>query len=562
MKGIRDTSTRHYRELIGNGSIYEVPKFQRDYSWNEEQWDDLWLDIFQLIEHKEQEHYMGYLVLQTDDTRHYYIVDGQQRFTTLSLLVLAVLQRLKELVETDIDAINNQLRIDTLRSTYIGSLDPVTLVPINKLLLNRNNNTYYRDYLVPLSDLRFGSKNTSQRKMRDCFLFFHKKIKAYYKTGEELSSFLNFFTDKLFFTVIMVTNDINAATVFETLNARGVQLSSADLLKNYLFSVVDRERPDTNDLNIMEEMWHVIIGTLGKKRIEDFLHYYWNSTHKTVRKNQLYKTIKKGIHTTKQVFDLLKALKENAELYVAIQEAEHELWSDQLYAEAKENILLLTLFGIKQANSLLMAGFINLTAPKFIKLLRIVTVLSFRYNVISSQNPNEQEEVYNRIALHINQNKDFEIRAFQTIYNATFIDSFTQKTFHKTAKNHQIVSYILSKIEAYRFGNHIDRREATIEHILPQNPADNQWEQFTNQQVDNFVYRLGNLTLLEKKYNKEVGNVDYDTKQPYFEKSNYLLTKEIAELYEEWNPKAIADRQKALAKAAKSIWQIQELENF
>ncbi len=103
MKGIRDTSSITFRQLMGNGLRYEVPKFQRDYSWEEEQWDDLWFDIDALIKNEEYEHYMGYLVLQSSDNKNFIIIDGQQRITTLSILVLAVLKCLTELAEKDIE---------------------------------------------------------------------------------------------------------------------------------------------------------------------------------------------------------------------------------------------------------------------------------------------------------------------------------------------------------------------------------------------------------------------------------------------------------------------------
>lgn len=64
MKGIQNTTTSHFGSLIGNGRKYIVPKFQRDYSWDVEQWDDLWQDIERMIDDK-TDHYMGYLVLQT-----------------------------------------------------------------------------------------------------------------------------------------------------------------------------------------------------------------------------------------------------------------------------------------------------------------------------------------------------------------------------------------------------------------------------------------------------------------------------------------------------------------
>ncbi|WP_081469326.1 DUF262 domain-containing protein [Runella slithyformis] len=97
MKGIQGTSNKTYRQLMGNGLRYEIPKFQRDYTWETEQWDDLWKDIKLLLSDEESEHYMGYLVLQTSNNKNFHIIDGQQRLTTLSILILSTLKCLEEL---------------------------------------------------------------------------------------------------------------------------------------------------------------------------------------------------------------------------------------------------------------------------------------------------------------------------------------------------------------------------------------------------------------------------------------------------------------------------------
>lgn len=103
MKGIQGTSNKTYRQLLGNGIRHEIPKFQRDYSWKAQQWDDLWQDIQALYKDEENEYYMGYLVLQTHNNKEFQIIDGQQRLTTMSLFILAILKALNGLIKADID---------------------------------------------------------------------------------------------------------------------------------------------------------------------------------------------------------------------------------------------------------------------------------------------------------------------------------------------------------------------------------------------------------------------------------------------------------------------------
>ena len=89
------TENNTYRKLIGNGLTYSIPRFQRDYSWTDVEWEDLWTDILGTIqEGGESAHYMGYLVLQSQDEKSFDVIDGQQRLTTLTLIVLAALKNL------------------------------------------------------------------------------------------------------------------------------------------------------------------------------------------------------------------------------------------------------------------------------------------------------------------------------------------------------------------------------------------------------------------------------------------------------------------------------------
>ena len=318
MKGIIDTSSMTYRQIMGNGIKYEIPKFQRDYTWETEHWDDLWQDILQLLSDEETEHYMGYLVLQTTDNKNYQIIDGQQRLTTMSIIILAVLKCLDDLVENEVENESNQKRKDTLHNSYIGTIDPVTLITNNKLKLNRNSDDYYRNYIVLLKDLPIRNPNASQKHMRECFNWYYDRIKKKFKTGLDLAAFIDGIVDKLFFTVIKVSDQLNAFKVFETLNARGVQLSSSDLLKNYLFSIVDETNPHENEIEELEKLWSGIIGKLGTLKFEDYLRYFWNSSHKTVSKKNLFKTIKNEIKSKEQTFALLRDLLDTVDLYIAI----------------------------------------------------------------------------------------------------------------------------------------------------------------------------------------------------------------------------------------------------
>jgi uncharacterized protein with ParB-like and HNH nuclease domain len=560
MKGIQNTSSKTYRQLMGNGLRYEIPKFQRDYTWDTENWDDLWQDIKALLNNEDNEHYLGYLVLQTLNNKEYQIIDGQQRLTTLSLIILAVLKNLSELATNGIDSENNLKRKENLRNSYIGYVDPVTLISNNKLKLNRNSDDYYKQHLVLLKDLPLRNTNTSEKHMRECFRWFYDRIKKDFKTGESLAAFIDNIVDKLFFTVIEVSDQINAFKVFETLNERGVQLSSSDLLKNYLFSVVDETKPHISEIEEIENIWSNIVGKLGEQKFEDYLRYFWNSEKKSVGKKNLFKTIKQSIKNKEEVFKLIRNLDDTSDMYLAIQNPEDSYWRDK--PEIKKSLKALKLFQIRQTYSLFLSALKSLDNEDLKKLIKACTVISFRYNIIGGLNPNAQEEVYNNVALKILSYKTFDFKDFQSIYvsDSSFENDFSSKEFRNTSRNHKIIKYILSKIELYKYRNEIDSESDTftIEHILPES-ADESWGEFSFEEINRSVYRIGNLTLLETKLNREAQQKTYTEKIKFFEQSNCELTKSLTEKYLTWNEDKLVSRQKELAKAAKGIWKIQEL---
>ena len=560
MKGIQDTSNKTYRQLMGNGIRYEIPKFQRDYTWESEQWDDLWQDIKMLQTEEESEHYMGYLVLQTSDNKNFFIIDGQQRLTTLSMLILTVLKCLDDLVGNNVDSVDNIKRKENLQNSYIGYVNPVTLIANNKLKLNRNSDDYYKQYLVLLRELPLRNTNASEKHMRECFIWYYDKVKKEFKTGEALAAFVDSTVDKLFFTVIEVTDQINAFKVFETLNARGVQLSSSDLLKNHLFSVVDETKPHISEIEELENIWSRIVGKLGEQKFEDYLRYYWNSYNRTVGKKHLFKVIKSDITTKEAVFELVRNLQDTADLYLAIQDPDDEFWKSS--PEIRESLRELRLFQIKQTNSLLLSAYKNLDLSFFGKLAKACAIISFRYNIIGGLNPNAQEDVYNSMALKLHSWKKLDLSDFQSIYvsDSSFENYFPIKSFKNTSRNHKIVKYILSKIERYKLSNEIsyDSDLFTVGHILPES-ADESWGEFSHEELNRSLYRLGNLCLLEQKCNREASSMKFVDKSNLYQKSNSKLTNEIAENYHTWSEAKVSDRQRELAKDAKSIWKLQQL---
>lgn len=562
-----NTANQTMRQLLGNGLSYRVPRFQRDYSWTQDEWDDLWADIQETLRPGgEPAHYMGYLVLQTNDNKTFDVIDGQQRLTTLSVLVLAVLRGLQDLVDTGTGADDNRRRIEQLRNSYIGYLDPVTLIPQSKLTLNRNNDDYYRDYLVPLQRLPQRGLRASEHLLRRSFEWFTKQVRESYGSAREGAAFAKFIddlADKLFFTVITVTDELNAFKVFETLNARGVRLSPTDLLKNYLFSVVHRESAHPQEIEVLEHRWETMIGRLGGESFPDFLRAHWNSRRRFVREAELFKTIRAGTPTKAEVFSLLREMEQDIDVYAALTNPEDTLWSEPERRHVRE----LRMFSVRQPWPLLLAARRSFDTVGFTELLRTCSVISFRYNVIGGLATNEQERVYNTVAQRIATgdlaNVNDSIRALAPIYVADhpFRSAFADKILRTTlARNKHVARYILFSIERHLSGQEYDIESPryTLEHILPENPDEN-WPQFSEEQAADSVYRLGNLTVLEQGTNRDAGNSAFDVKLVAYASSGFELTKRIPRDNDRWSPERVAARQQWMAAQATGIWRVAQM---
>lgn len=552
MKGIQNTTTSNFSSIIGSSKRFQVPKFQRDYSWNKEQWDDLWQDVETMLKEND-EHYMGYLVLQTDDDKHFLIIDGQQRFTTITIMILAAIKCIKTLIENGVDVDNNRQRIENLLLTYIGKKDPVTLVYDNILVLNRNNDGYFRDYIVKLDDLRVRNLKSSEKLLKDCFCFYENKLKGAFKSGESYAQFIQSLVDNLYFTEIVVNDEMNAFRVFETLNARGVQLSSSDLLKNYLFSLVDKNSAHPSRIEILEEKWAQLTDNIRSEKLPEFLRYYWNVGHKTIRANALFKTIRSSITTEVEVFALIDDLYRYSDVYMALMDENDELWQDQ---DIRKYVGLLKVFRLKQPFSALMAAKLNLPDADFKKLFKSIIKICFRYNVICDRNPNDQDGPFNSLAMSIvaSRSVDYKILAPIMVDDSTFENSFADKTFPYNTRNNKVVRYILAKIEkccgSTQDVNYTDE-DASIEHILPQN-ADENWN-IDEEKQKLMATRIGNICLLEKRLNTNLQNSSFQEKKKVYAQSSYLDAKSIAEK-EDWTEDEIVNRQRKMAHLAVSIW--------
>lgn len=558
---IMGTSTPSLNEILGNSKIYRVPLYQRDYSWEKENWEDLWDDIV-ITENSKYPHYMGAIVLQTTDDKEYTVIDGQQRLATLSIIAITCIKTIQSFIDQDIDVDENKERVDLLMRQYIGSKDPASLRYSSKLFLNEHNDPFYQSTLLQFRQpLNYRKLSDSEKLMWDAFTYFEGKIDerfALKKKGEDIADFLsNTIAEKLLFIQIIVDDELNAYTVFETLNSRGIELTSTDLLKNYLFSKVSKSK---TDLGQVRTQWKKIIEIIGLNNFPVFLRHYINSNEDLVTKDKLFKRIKSNIKTDRDVFDLLDNLEASAYLYDALDKPGDEFWLD--HHEAREAIRELKLFRVTQYKSLAIAAYNHLKPEDFTQLMKFCAVISFRYNIIGRLNANDMERVYNKAATNVAKKKSNSCREvlhdLKPIYvsDEQFGNSFSTK-YINTRTSRRLVRYILVKLENQLSGKRIDHEttDATIEHILPENPTAYWDSYFDEDEHMTLVYRLGNYTLLEEKKNrKDAANLSFEEKKKVYHTSEFELSGSIN--YGEWNPEVLKSRQRKLSDLATAIWRI------
>ena len=478
-----NTSTPNLKNLLGNGRSYRVPAFQRDYSWKEEHWEDLWLDLQELTAKRTFQHYMGSLVLmQNENPEEYTIIDGQQRIATLSILILCVIARLQELATSGVEKVENEERARLLRGSFIGAKQPGSLVEASKLTLNRNDDDFFQGTLVqlekPASERSLGD---SERQLWGAYKYFTKRIveELGEYTGQQLAEWIDALVSvRLLFIQVVVEDDMGAYTVFETLNARGLELTASDLIKNYLMSLVAKK--GKGDLEHVLKRWHKVTSQIGVRRLPEFLRHYFNSHYPFVRQERLFRRIREQVGSAEAAMDLIKDLERSSVCYRALNDPEDDYWLD--FPGAAEQIRALVLFGVSQYKPLALAACRNFSHDEAVKVLKDCVTLSFRFNIVSRLGTHELEKRYNEAAIGVDTGKVTTSSGVRGLLAPVYVDDdqfradfevFRQAT---SSKGKKIIRYILCELEHHHSGHDSDwsTTNGTIEHILPDS-LDDHW---------------------------------------------------------------------------------------
>ena len=584
-----ETATLRAADLFANGKAYQVPPYQRNYTWGKEEWEVLWEDLTLLRD--EPAHYMGPLLFQESENEidHFFIIDGQQRLATLALLALAAIHRFETWAaeaaqegKTHLESEDRE-RADIFRRRFIGEKEPTALYHRSRVSLNKIDNDFFQEMLSDRYRERrpvLSRLPRSHKRLYACYEFFSQKIEQTFSASRELAAFLEeVVLQKLLFTRILVADEANAYLIFETLNARGVELAPPDLIKNYLFSLLERQGVPQADIERLLGHWDNMLRDLGPREFVRLMRAYWSARiSPVVRQERLFRHIKQHVQTRQDAQGLVEDLREKAALYLALQTPTDEFWNEWPRQDSLRFYLsLLSLFRVRQYTPLVFAMYDEITAGRFertdlARLLRYIVVITFRYNVIGKRNPNQMETVYNRIAVALHDRKltawNAVRRDLQSLYlpDNEFEQSFANIAF-RGQRDNRLIKYILLSLEAYkqqpgafRFENpeilaQVNDSRITLEHILPRTLPVEGWSGYSAYEHETLSGRLGNLTLLEDSLNRRVGDQPFTVKRAHYRDSQYTLSREVA-TREEWPPEAIQHRQAELARDALHIWRL------
>ena len=309
-----DSRLMSFGELLTGNNSYAVPSFQRDYSWSEAQVNRLWDDITETLDDGRSEHFMGAVVVNNSKKPELMLIDGQQRVTTISILMCVLRDIAKEKGDEQL--------AQTISNKYLGSLNLRTRKTESKLVLNDKNNQFYQENIIDtkkLDILRNLSKlkkiDKSNKLILDAYLLLYQRVKNRIdKKGEFVEALIELeecIRDKMVSILISVADEANSYLIFETLNDRGLELSVADLLKNYLFS------RGSDKIKEIQRKWEEINLLADRFELTKFIRYYWLSKYGTVTEKDLYRRIATELRNSSQIFDFVNQLRESAEIYTA-----------------------------------------------------------------------------------------------------------------------------------------------------------------------------------------------------------------------------------------------------
>lgn len=532
---------------------YLIPDYQREYSWEREELEELWDDLVYLDSNEEDKHFFGQIVINSTN-KEKYIIDGQQRATTSIIILCVIMREFENLYTENSDDFKKALKKShDIQIMLIGSDDEDDIQEKFHLTLSEIDNSYFKESILQKENLGHQEKYQSHKRLKEAYLFFKEKISEYIENNDiqkkydKLYSLYYSFITKFIVMYIESTDENEAFIIFETLNARGKDLEISDLLKNYIF------RRSGKYIDDVKEKWLSIIERLDKINITSYIRHFYNFYGEFSREKELYRKISKFIHTEKDCKAFVDRLYNLSYVYNAIALPDDNTFFDN--QELRENLNNLKILKAKTFYPIILAGYQkNFSEEDLYNITSTIESLVFRNFSICGITANKYEKIFTKIANKIYHGRlNPEEVCLEIKQEIVDDDIFTQYFKKFKTKTKPLIRYILIKIaNTYQNETNIslDFNKVHIEHIMPENAK--KWE-ISQEKHSEYLWRLGNLTLLGANFNKRNSNKKFSEKKKCYSESDINLTKKLLQ-YDDWGIKQIQQRQEELTTIALAIW--------
>ena len=552
------------RQIFSGDSSFTIPRNQRNYVWSEKNWKELADDIEYVMnmlpKKKDLSHYIGSFVFQQEDSE-YIIIDGQQRITTIMIMLSAICVLQNEFSDEEGFGITKQYLLGNigLKSEY-QRLTNETLPNLKTLI---GYATSYKEQLINksiLTNVPLDKKPQPNKSIISCFWYFYNFfLELSNKDLDKLSEIRSIIVDMKVIHIIS-EDELDCYEVFEILNARGVSLKDSELMKNYIFKYVQPE----STLDIAKLKWNKILDNMSqcKDNIEQFLtHYFTARFEKNTSNINVFQLVKENI-SKKDINALLEELVLCSELYIYFYHPDKH--NNKIISEC------LSFFGLenqRQFRPIFISYFLAyekklINEKELEKAFTKIRNFYFSFGLVCKNTSNIIETGVYKVANKIYNSsipvsaEDFSIEFEKYLPSKeTFISHFIEKGYsnknklYKNSKNRKEVKYILSKFEEYyqnEQGGELqcNLSNCNVEHIK------------NDSSIDDMPCKIGNLLLISTSINDEVADSDFACKIKIYKKSQLCIVDNFMKHYgdkNEWDNKCILQRGSKMAELAYNV---------
>jgi hypothetical protein len=557
------------RNLLSSG-YYRIPRFQRPFSWTRENIQDFWDDV---VRDNPTDYFIGSMVVFKEGSQRYGVVDGQQRLTTITVLLAVLRNALQEFEFSDlaqgIQGLIERRNIDN-QPEFILSTE--TSYP------------FFQDHI-----LKFGKPEVSVQVMKE-----EENLRNAYDQLKELvySKIQSIKTDtslperkqsqtikdslikirdallNLKIIFVKLDDEDDAYIIFETLNTRGKDLSLTDLVKNHVTKHLKLQSASVDQTKVKwERMLETIEGSSLDLRTDSFIHHFWLSRYDYLPSKTLFKTLRKKIYkdNSRQFLDDLVA---DSAIYRYIHEVEYRKWENH-ERRIRDALTALQLFRVMQQVPCVLSLMRAYNQGKLKRnhledALVAIEKFHFLFTAITSQRSSGGiSGMYARLGRSVFEAKDMDsavrvITELKTMLRKRVpsLDEFKALFMEilytdRITKARGLVKYILTAFHKETEKTQtIDYNTMTIEHLVPQSRIGH--DGFTEQTVG----QIGNLILVSGFANKKLGNKSFVDKKKILTDAGFPLPAEITAA-DDWGVGQIVRRTERMAtEAYNKHWRI------